>query len=64
MNELKIEQSPYIIIDKNQNVKRFGEYSGGILTKLVGSKIVNFFREINIIRRSTKYNCKWITCLF
>ncbi len=45
MNELKIEQSPYVIIDKIQKLKRFGEYSGGILTKLVGSTKSLIFSE-------------------
>ncbi|MHA1475341.1 MAG: hypothetical protein ACTSQ5_09150 [Promethearchaeota archaeon] len=45
MNELNIEQSPYVIIDKNQNLKRFGEYSGGIITKLIGSTNSLIFSE-------------------
>ncbi len=45
MNELKLEPSPYVIIDKNQNLRRFGEYSGGILTKLVGSTNSLIFSE-------------------
>ncbi len=45
MNELKIEQSPYVIIDKIQKLKRFGEYSGGILTKLIGSTKSLIFSE-------------------
>ena len=45
MNELKMEPSPYVIIDKNQNLKRFGEYSGGILTKLIGSTKSLIFSE-------------------
>jgi len=45
MNEIQIEQSPYVIIDKNQNLKRYGEYSGGILTKLVGSTNSLIFSE-------------------
>ncbi len=45
MNEIQIEQSPYVIIDKNQNLKKFGEYSGGILTKLVGSTNSLIFSE-------------------
>jgi len=45
MNELKIDSSPDVIIDKNQNVKRFGEYSGGILTKLIGSTKSLIFSE-------------------
>ena len=45
MNEIQIEQSPYVIIDKNQNLRRFGEYSGGILTKLVGSTNSLIFSE-------------------
>ena len=45
MNELQIEPSPYVIIDKNLNLKRFGEYSGGILTKLIGSTKSLIFSE-------------------
>ena len=45
MNEIQIEQSPYVIIDKNQNLKRYGEYSGGILTKLMGSTNSLIFSE-------------------
>jgi len=45
MNELKIEPSPHVIIDKNQKLIRFGEYSGGIITKLVGSTKSLIFSE-------------------
>ncbi len=45
MNQLKMEPSPYVIIDNNHNVKRFGEYSGGILTKLIGSTKSLIFSE-------------------
>jgi hypothetical protein len=45
MNQLKIEQSPYVIFDKNQKLKNYGEYSGGILTKLVGSTNSLIFSE-------------------
>lgn len=44
-SEVKIESSPDVIIDKNQNLKRFGEYSGGILTKLIGSTKSLIFSE-------------------
>ncbi|QEE16658.1 hypothetical protein DSAG12_02488 [Promethearchaeum syntrophicum] len=40
-----MEPSPYVIIDNNHNVKRFGEYSGGILTKLNGSTNSLIFSE-------------------
>lgn len=43
--EVKIESSPDVIIDKNQNLKRFGEYSGGIITKLIGSTNSLIFSE-------------------
>ena len=49
MNELKIEPSPDVIIDKYQNYIRIGEYSGGILTKLVGSTNTLIFSENLII---------------
>ena len=45
MNELKIEPSPDVIIDKYQNYIRIGEYSGGILTKIVGSTNTLIFSE-------------------
>jgi len=53
MNELKIEPSPYVIIDKNQNVRRYGVYSGGILTKLVGSTKSLIFSEKLILSEDT-----------
>ena len=40
-----MEPSLNVIIDKNQNLKRFGEYSGGILTKLIGSTKSLIFSE-------------------
>lgn len=49
MNQLEfeeyLEKSPNVIVDKNQNLRRFGEYSGGILTKLIGSTKSLIFSE-------------------
>jgi len=65
MNELKIEPSPYVIIDKNHNVRRYGVYSGGILTKLVGSTKSLIFSEKLILSEDTpKLNVKGLHVWF
>ena len=55
MNELEMEPSSYVIFDKNQNLKRFGEYSGGILTKLIGSTNTLIFSEKLIFSEDPPY---------
>ncbi len=46
MNEIEeIEPLSYVIFDKNQKLEKFEEYSGGIITKLVGSTNALIFSE-------------------